>query len=299
MSDNFKSGFVAIIGRPNVGKSTLLNRFIGEKVAIVSNKPQTTRNKIQGILTGEDYQIIFIDTPGIHAPKTRLAENMVKTAESAARGVDIILFMIEPKMKANTADIELAEKLLKAKTPVFLVINKTDTVAKPDLLKVIAAYKEHKFAEIVPMSALKGENADNLMETIVKYLSRGPRYFPDDAYTDKPERFIVAELIREKALFLLQDEIPHGIAVEVTSMKERANRPLIDIEATIYCERDSHKGIVIGKHGTVLKQIGTKARQDVARLLDCEINLQLWVKVKENWRDSDFYIRNFGLKQEI
>ena len=298
MSEKFKSGFVAVIGRPNVGKSTLLNRFVGEKVAIVSNKPQTTRNKIQGIITGDNHQIIFIDTPGIHMPKTRLAENMVKTAESAARGVDVILFMIEPKANVK-ADIELAEKLLRAKTPVFLVINKTDAVPKPDLLKVIAAYKDYNFSEIVPMSALKGENADNLMETVLKYLPSGPRYFPDDAYTDKPEKFIVAELIREKALYLLQDEIPHGIAVEVTSMKERPKRPMIDVEATIYCEKESHKGIVIGKNGAVLKQIGTKARVDVARLLDCEINLQLWVKVKENWRDSDFYIRNFGLKQEI
>jgi len=298
MNKNFKSGFVAVIGRPNVGKSTLLNRFVGEKVAIVSNKPQTTRNKIQGIITGDDHQIIFIDTPGIHQPKTRLAENMVKTAEQAARGVDVILFMIEPKINIK-ADIELAEKLLKGKTPVFLVINKTDSVPKPELLTVIAAYKDYKFAEIVPMSALKGENADNLLETVLKYLPEGPRYFPDDAYTDKPEKFIVAELIREKTLFLLQDEIPHGIAVEVMSMKERKNRPLMDIEATIYCEKESHKGIVIGKHGSILKQIGTKARHDVARLLDCEVNLQLWVKVKENWRDSDFYIRNFGLKQEI
>jgi len=298
MDNKFKSGFVAVIGRPNVGKSTLLNRFVGEKVAIVSNKPQTTRNKIQGIITGDDYQIIFIDTPGIHTPKTRLAENMVKTAESAARGVDVILFMIEPKVGVK-ADIELAEKLLKAKTPVFLVINKTDTVPKPDLLKVIAAYKDYNFAEIVPMSALKGENADNLMETVLKYLQSGPRYFPDDSYTDKPEKFIIAELIREKTLFLLQDEIPHGIAVEIMSMKERKGRPLMDIEATIYCEKESHKGIIIGKNGGVLKQIGTKARHDIAKLLDCEINLQLWVKVKENWRDSDFYIRNFGLKQEI
>jgi len=298
MIKNFKSGFVAIIGRPNVGKSTLLNRFIGEKVAIVSNKPQTTRNKIQGILSGEDYQIIFIDTPGIHAPKTKLAENMVGTAEAASRGVDIVLFMIEPKVKPRPADLELAEKLLQGNTPVFLVINKTDTVPKPELLSVINAYKGFTFREIIPMSALKGENADNLLETIIAYMPEGPRYFDSDAYTDKPERFIAAEFIREKALFLLQDEIPHGIAVDIESMKERPKRAIMDIEATIYCERESHKGIVIGKNGKVLKEIGTKARHDIARLLGCEVNLQLWVKVKENWRDSELYIKNFGLRQE-
>jgi GTP-binding protein Era len=294
MSENqFRSGFAALIGRPNVGKSTLLNRLIGEKVAIVSNKPQTTRNVIQGVLTGDGYQIIFIDTPGIHKPKTRLAQNMVKTAENASDGVDVVLFLTEPKTRVKAEDAVIIDRLMKQKTPVFLVVNKADTISKPELLNVMAAYKDYGFAEIVPVSALKGDNTDNLIKVVAGYLPNGPKYFPDDTLTDKPERFIASEMIREKALFFLQDEIPHGIAVEITSMKERESRALIDIEATVYCEKESHKGIVIGKKGAVLKEIGTRARMDISRLLGCGVNLQLWVKVKENWRDSDFYVRNF------
>jgi GTP-binding protein Era len=258
---------------------------------------QTTRNRIQGILTADTHQIIFIDTPGLHTPRTRLGENMVKAAESSARDADIIFFMVEPKINIHPSDAETAERLLKRKnTPTFLIINKTDTVKKSDLLNVIAAYREFGFDEIIPISALNGENSDSLLQTAIKYLPDGPRYFPADISTDMPERFIIAEMIREKALYLLQDEIPHGIAVEVASMKERKKRPLIDIEATLYCEKESHKGMVIGKNGAVLKEIGSRARADILRMYDCEINLQLWVKVKENWRDSDFYIKNFGLK---
>lgn len=299
MDNNFKSGFVTIVGRPNVGKSTLMNCLIGEKLAIISNKPQTTRNKIQGILTRDAYQIIFIDTPGIHTPKSKLGESMVKMAESSVSEVDVILFLVAPSEGISDVNREIAEKLAKTNTPVFLVINKIDTVEKPAVLTIINKYKEIcSFAEIIPISALKAENTDDLLTTIEEYLPNGPQYFPPDMVTDQPERFIVSEIVREKALYLLQEEVPHGIAVEVTAMKKRQDRNLMDVEATIYCEKDSHKGMIIGKKGAMLKEIGTKARVDISRIFATPINLQLWVKVKKDWRDSDFFIKNFGYKPD-
>lgn len=295
MNKNFKSGFVSLIGRPNVGKSTLMNCLIGEKIAIISSKPQTTRNQIQSILTTDDYQLIFIDTPGIHKPKSKLGDYMVKSAETTLNNVDVVLYLIEPYEKIKDSDMAILNRLEKVKTPVFLVINKIDTVDKSQLLKVIDAYRAvYSFTEIIPISALKGKNKDDLLSSIVKYLPDGPQYFPEDMITDQPERQLVAELIREKALYLLQEEIPHGIAVEITSMKKRENKDLIDIDATIYCERDSHKGIIIGKQGSMLKKIGSNARRDIQRLLGSAINLQIWIKVKKDWRDSDFLLKNFG-----
>ncbi|NLK37863.1 MAG: GTPase Era [Epulopiscium sp.] len=289
------SGFVSLIGRPNVGKSTLMNCLIGEKVAIISNKPQTTRNKITSILTKDDFQCIFIDTPGIHKPRHKLGEFMVKQTDTTLNEVDAILMLIEPTERVLESDRYVMERLKKTKTPVILVINKIDTVEKEVLLKVMDIYsQEFSFKEIVPISAIKGKNTDTLMKVIRKYLPVGPMYFPADMVTDQPERQIASEIIREKALHLLQDEIPHGIAVEITSMKKRGDRDLVDVQATIYCEKDSHKGIIIGKNGSMLKNIGTRARMDIERLLGSPINLQLWIKVKKDWRDSDFLLRNFG-----
>ena len=296
----FHSGFVTIAGRPNVGKSTLMNCILGEKLAIVSNKPQTTRNKITGILTKDDAQMIFIDTPGIHTPKSKLGASMVKMAETAASDVDVVLFLVEPHEKPSDSERAIAARLAKSKAPVFLVINKIDTVTKAEVLPVIDAYKEIcAFAEIVPISALRAENVDELLNTVKRYLPVGPKYFPDDMLTDRPERFIAAEMIREKALYVLQDEIPHGIAVEINAVRPREGQDnLLDLDATIYCERESHKGIVIGKQGATLKEIGTQARRDLQRLFGSKVNLQLWVRVKKNWRDSDFYIKSFGYENE-
>ena len=295
MAKKFYSGFVSLVGKPNVGKSTLMNCLIGEKIAIISNKPQTTRNKITSILTKEDYQAVFIDTPGIHKPKSKLGHYMVKSAETSLNEVDVVLMLVEPSEKVWEMDSYVIEKLKNVKTPVVLVINKVDTVEKETLLKVIDVYRGlYNFAEIVPVSALKGENTDTLLQVIKKYLPEGPQYFPADMVTDQPERQIASEIIREKALRLLQDEIPHGIAVEITSMKKRQDKNLVDVQATIYCERDSHKGIIIGKQGSMLKRIGTYSRQDIENLLGSPINLQLWVKVKKDWRDSDFLLKNFG-----
>lgn len=296
MNNNFKSGFISLIGRPNVGKSTLMNTLVGEKISIISNKPQTTRNKIQTILTKDDFQAVFIDTPGIHTAKSKLGNYMMKSVESSLNNVDLIMYLIEPYAKIKDSDQAIIEKLRNIKTPVFLIINKMDTVEKPALLSVIEAYsKEYDFAEIIPISALKQKNIDTLMDTIKKYLPLGPQYFPEDMITDQPERQIVSEIIREKTLYMLQDEIPHGIAVEITSMKTRANKnDLVDVDATIYCERDSHKGIIIGKHGAMLKKIGSAARNDIQRLLGSQINLQIWIKVKKNWRDNDILLKNFG-----
>ena len=292
----FHSGFVSLIGRPNVGKSTLMNCLIGEKIAITSNKPQTTRNKITSILTREDFQCVFLDTPGIHKPKHKLGEYMVRSAENTFKEVDVVLFLVEPFEQVLEADKYVLEKLGHVKTPVVLVINKIDTVQdKEKLLGIIDMYRKlYPFREVVPISAATGSNTDALLQVIRKFLPEGPQYFPADMVTDQPERQIASEIIREKALYLLQDEIPHGIAVEIMSMKKRPEQNMVDVQALIYCEKDSHKGIIIGKHGSMLKKIGTYARQDMERLLGSSIFLQIWVKVKKDWRDSDFLLKNFG-----
>lgn len=299
----YKSGFVALIGRPNVGKSTLMNTLIGQKIAITSSKPQTTRNRIQTVYTDERGQVVFLDTPGIHKAKNRLGEYMVNIAERTISGVDIVMWLVEPTTFIGAGEQYIAEKLNKIKTPVFLVINKIDTVLKEELLSVISSYKDIcNIAEIIPVSALKGENTKELMIELYRYLPQGPMYYDEDTVTDQPERQIVAELIREQALRLIDDEIPHGIAVSIDRMKERTQAGnkggMIDIEATIVCERETHKGIIIGKGGSMLKRIGTNARQEIESLLDCRVNLQLWVKVKKDWRDSDFLIKNYGYKMD-
>jgi len=292
--NEFKSGFVSLVGRPNVGKSTLMNHLVGEKIAIVSNRPQTTRNKIRSILSEEDCQIVFIDTPGLHTPKTKLGNFMVKSAQDALGGVDVVLYLVEPTEKVGLGDEEIL-KMLPRDAKVMLVINKADTVKKPDILLTIAAYSQKfEFSEIVPISALTGENTDALLAVLRKYLPYGPRYFPDDMVTDQPERQIASEMIREKALLFLQEEIPHGIAVEIAAMKKRKKGDLVDVDATIFCERESHKAIVIGKGGAMLKKIGAAARKDFENLLGSPINLQLWVKVRKRWRDSDFMLRDLG-----
>ncbi len=290
-----KSGFVTLIGRPNVGKSTLMNQLIGQKIAITSDKPQTTRNRIQTVYTDDQGQIIFLDTPGIHQAKNKLGQFMVNIAERTINEVDVILWLVEPSTFIGAGEQHIIEKLNKSNTPVILVINKIDTVKKGEILTFIDAYKDQcNFAEIVPVSALKGENKQQLVDVIFKYLPYGPMYYDEDTITDQPERQIVAELIREKALRLLSDEIPHGIAVTIERMKERPDGKVIDIDATIICERDSHKGIIIGKQGTMLKNIGMKARVEIENLLDTKVFLQLWVKVKKEWRNSDFLIKNYG-----
>jgi GTP-binding protein Era len=297
--NNFKSGFVTIIGRPNVGKSTLMNQIIGQKIAIMSDKPQTTRNKIRTFITTEEGQIIFIDTPGIHKPKHKLGEFMNKTALDTFREVDVVLWLVEPDMKVGKGDEYIIEQLQRVKTPVILVINKIDKISKDEILQVIAAYKDaYDFAEIIPISALKGENTEDITKILFQYLEEGPQFFDGDMITDQPERQIVAELIREKALHLLQQEIPHGIAVVIDRMKDRSNKDIVDIDATIICERDSHKGIIIGKQGTMLKKIGTRARIDIENLLGSKVNLKIWVKIKKNWRDSDFLLKNYGFNKK-
>jgi len=297
--NNFKSGFVTIIGRPNVGKSTLMNQIIGQKIAIMSDKPQTTRNKIRTFITTEEGQIIFIDTPGIHKPKHKLGEFMNKTALDTFREVDVVLWLVEPDMKVGKGDEYIIEQLQRVKTPVILVINKIDKISKDEILQVIAAYKDaYDFAEIIPISALKGENTEDITKILFQYLEEGPQFFDGDMITDQPERQIVAELIREKALHLLQQEIPHGIAVVIDRMKDRSNKDIVDIDATIICERDSHKGIIIGKQGAMLKKIGTRARIDIENLLGSKVNLKIWVKIKKNWRDSDFLLKNYGFNKK-
>lgn len=300
MNESFKSGFVTIIGRPNVGKSTLMNHLIGQKIAITSNKPQTTRNRIQTVYTDmERGQIVFLDTPGIHQAKNKLGEYMVNVAEHTLGEVDVILWLVEASNFIGAGEQHIIKQLKKTKTPVILVINKVDTVERDKVLEFIDTYRKvYDFAEIVPASALRGQNTDTVLDMIFKYLPYGPMFYDEDTITDQPERAIVSEIIREKALHALDDEIPHGIAVYVDRMKERKNQNIIDIDATIVCERDSHKGIVIGKGGAMLKKIGSNARYEIERLLDAKVNLKLWVKVKKDWRDSDSMIRNFGYKQE-
>ena len=295
MANEFKSGFVTFIGRPNVGKSTLMNRLIGQKIAITSEKPQTTRNRIQTVYTDERGQIIFLDTPGIHKAKNKLGEYMVNVAENTLKEVDVILWLVEPTTFIGAGERHIAEQLSKIKTPVILVINKIDTVkSKEEILTFIAAYKDIlNFAEIIPVSALKEMNIEDVKSSIFKYLPAGPQFYDEDTVTDQPMRQIAAELIREKALRMLDDEIPHGIAVVIDQMKERPNG-IIDVDATIVCERDSHKGIIIGKGGSMLKRIGTAARMEIENLMDTKVNLKLWVKVRREWRDSDMYMKNYG-----
>lgn len=298
MSENaaFKSGFVTLIGRPNVGKSTLMNRIIGQKIAITSNKPQTTRNRIQTVYTSEEGQIVFVDTPGIHKAKNKLGDYMVNVAQRTINEVDVILWLVEPSNFIGAGERHIIEQLKKTNTPVILVINKIDTVKRDQLLEYIDTYrKELDFAEIVPVSALKADNIEELIKCIMKYLPYGPAFYDEDTVTDQPMRQIVAELIREKALRLLSEEIPHGVAVSIESMKFKKN--IVDIEATIICERDSHKGIIIGKGGSMLKKIGSQARPEIEDMLEKQANLQLWVKVKKDWRDSDFLLKNFGYNE--
>lgn len=292
---NCKSGFVTLIGRPNVGKSTLMNHLIGQKIAITSSKPQTTRNRIQTVYTCEQGQIVFLDTPGIHKAKNKLGEYMVNVAERTMDEVDVVLWLVEPTTYIGAGERHIAEQLTRTKTPVILVINKIDTVKKEEILKFIDEYRKiYDFAEIIPVSALKGINTDDIIDTVFQYLPYGPMFYDEDTVTDQPQRQIVAELIREKALRCLSEEIPHGIAVSVESMKERKKGKLMDIEATIVCEKDSHKGIIIGKGGAMLRKIGAAARFEIEEMLEMKVNLQLWVKVKKDWRDSDFLIKNFG-----
>ncbi len=301
MIDNKKSGFVTLIGRPNVGKSTLMNHLIGQKIAITSRKPQTTRNRIQTVYTDDRGQIVFVDTPGIHKAKNKLGEYMVKVAQNTLNEVDVVLWLVEPTTFIGAGERHIAEQLKTVKTPVILVINKIDTVKKTEIPAFIEAYKDIvDFAEIVPLSALRNVNTDVLTEQIFKYLPYGPMFYDEDTVTDQPQRQIAAEMIREKALRSLSEEIPHGIAVAIDQMKFRPDGSLVDIDATIICERDSHKGIIIGKGGAMLKKIGSEARRDIENMLECKVNLKLWVKVKKDWRDSDFLMKNFGYdKKEI
>ena len=293
MKETHKSGFAALIGRPNVGKSTLMNCLIGQKIAITSKKPQTTRNRIQTVYTSDAGQIVFVDTPGIHKAKNKLGDYMVNVAEHSLREVDVILWLVEPTDYIGAGEQHIIEELKKVKTPVILVINKIDTVKKEQLLESIDIYrKQLAFAEIVPVSALKKDNTDVLITQIMKYLPEGPAFYDEDTITDQPTRQIVAELIREKVLHSINEEIPHGVAVTIESMKY--SKKIVDIHATIICERDSHKGIIIGKSGQMLKKIGSMARPEIEDLLEQHVNLQLWVKVKKDWRDSDFLIKNFG-----
>ena len=300
MKDNFKSGFVTIIGRPNVGKSTLMNHLIGQKIAITSNKPQTTRNRIQTVYTDmERGQIVFLDTPGIHQAKNKLGEYMVNVAEHTLSEVDVILWLVEPSTFIGAGEQHIIKQLKKTKTPVILIINKVDTVEREKILEYIDAYRKvFDFAEIVPASALREQNLDTVVDVIFKYLPYGPMFYDEETVTDQPERASVAEIIREKALHALDDEIPHGIAVYIDRMKERRGQNIIDIDATIVCERDSHKGIIIGKGGSMLKKIGSNARYEMERLLDTQVNLKLWVKVRKDWRDSELMMKNFGYNKD-
>lgn len=299
MNNNYKSGFVAIVGRPNVGKSTLMNRLIGQKIAITSSKAQTTRNRIQTVYTDEEAQIIFLDTPGINKAKNKLGEYMMNVAHGTLAEVDLVMWIVEPTTFIGAGERHIIDVLSEVKTPIILVVNKTDTVNDEEIFEAIKAYKDVlEFADIVPVSALKGKNSNELIKTIKKRLPNGPQFYDEDTITDQPERQIVAELIREQALRLLDKEIPHGIAVVIDRMKLREDGMLYDIDATIICERDSHKGIIIGKQGAMLKKIGTKARVSMENLLGTKVNLKLWVKVKKDWRDSDTLLKNYGYRED-
>lgn len=293
MTDNFKSGFAAIIGMPNVGKSTLLNLIAGQKIAIISNKPQTTRNKILAIHTTDDYQIVFTDTPGIHKPHNKLGEFMVKVANESMNEMDVVLFVVDATRPINEMEKEIALNIDKTGVPAILVINKVDAVKKEDLLPIIADYSSlHEFSSIIPLSAKTGDGAELLLKDIEELLPKGPMFYYEDMVTDQPEKQIAAEIIREKMLWLLDKEVPHGIAIEIEKMQELPD--ITKIYAVIYCEKGSHKGIVIGKNGEMLKKIGQKARADIEEMLDKKVYLELWVRVKNDWRNSDRMIKNFG-----
>ncbi len=293
-----KSGFVAIVGRPNVGKSTLLNRIVGQKIAIMSDKAQTTRNKIQGVYTTDTTQIVFIDTPGIHKPKHRLGDYMVEAAYSALHEVEVVLFMVAADQKRGKGDDMIIERLKKLSVPVYLVINKIDKIHPNDLLEQIDDFKaQMDFAQIIPISATQGNNFETLMSELEKSMPPGPQYFPEDQITDHPEYFVVSELIREKILQLTRDEVPHSVAVVIDSMKRKPDEK-VQIQATIIIERDSQKGIIIGKGGSMLKKIGTQARKDIEKLLGDKVYLELWVKVQKDWRDKQVYLTDFGYRKE-
>lgn len=295
----FKSGFVSIIGRPNVGKSTLLNYVVGQKIAIMSDKPQTTRNKIQGVYTSNEAQIIFIDTPGIHKPKHKLGDFMMKVAQNTLGEVDLILYVVDAAEAFGPGEEFIIERLKTASTPVFLVINKIDKISPDDLLGVIETYRtKHDFKEVIPISALQGNNVPALMEQITEYLEEGPQYYPSDQVTDHPERFVVAELIREKVLHLTREEIPHSVAVNVEQMKRRDNSDTVYIGATIIVERTSQKGIIIGKQGAMLREVGKRARTDIETLLGSKVYLELWVKVQKDWRNKPTHLRDFGFRED-
>ena len=292
-----KTAMITIAGRPNVGKSTLTNYLVGEKIAIVSNKPQTTRNRICGIVTKDDTQFVFVDTPGFHKPRTKLGDYMVNVTKSSIADVDLTILVVEPIASIGPQEQGLIEQLNARKCPAVLAINKIDTVEKDTLLEVIAAYSDAaKFDAIIPISAKTGDGVDALLTECKKYAIESPFLFPEDTTTDQPERQVMAEIIREKLLWCLDREIPHGTAVEITKFSERDNG-IIDIDATIYCEKASHKGIIIGKHGDMLKKISTMARTDCERFMGTRVFLTTWVKHKENWRDSDFLVRNFGYRE--
>lgn len=295
----FKSGFISIIGRPNVGKSTFLNHVVGQKIAIMSDKPQTTRNKVQGVVTTDDAQMIYIDTPGIHKPKHRLGDFMVKVARNTLGEVDVILFMVNAEQKIGPGDRFIIDMLKNTNTPVFLVINKIDLVHPEALLETIVSYQEeYDFAEVVPISALNGNNTAALLETLKKYLPVGPKYYPDEQVTDHPERFIISEFIREKVLHLTREEIPHSVAVVIEQIEKEKDRDMINVMATIVVDRDSQKGIVIGKRGALLKQVGTEARKDIEMLLGSRVFLELWVKVQKDWRNRPSRLKEFGFDEE-
>ena len=296
--EGFKSGFVSIIGRPNVGKSTLLNRIVGQKVAIMSDVPQTTRNKIQGVVTSDDSQIVFIDTPGIHKPQTRLNDFMLKSAYSTFNEVDLVLFMVNAAEKRGAGDNFILEKLKNLRTPKFLVINKIDQVKPEELLKIIMDYtSDNEFNEVIPISAIQGNNVDEMMVTIKKYMPEGPQFYPDDQVTDHPEYFVVSEFIREKILQLTKEEVPHSVAVVVESML-RNEDDKVHVHATIIVDRTSQKGIIIGKGGKMLKEIGVRARRDIEARLGDKIYLELWVKVQKDWRDKQSYLQDYGYRQK-
>ena len=295
----FKSGYVTIVGRPNVGKSTLLNLFMGEKLSIVSNKPQTTRNNIQTILTGDDYQIVFVDTPGIHKPKHKLGEYMVNSAKDSIKEVDLVLFLTTPEGDLGRGDKYIIEQLKAQKAPVIFILNKIDEATQDKVAQTLVKYsKEFDFAEIIPISAIKGKNTDKLVELMVKYMPEGPKYYPDDMITDVQEKFVVSEIVREKALRTLSEEVPHGIAVDIIQMKQDKNGKY-NIEVDLICEKDSHKGIIIGKNGQTLKKIGETARYEIERFLRSRVNIKIWVKVRKEWRDNNTLLKELGYKLSL